>query len=604
MSLLFCQGSREMFSSIKWKFVVIYFVLIFIAMIISGVFIVGKLEKEQINNIKNEMELTVEAILSSSSYLSEEHWLEHRAEIQARLSEWRIGANESVYALDMEEVPKIVATSAKGLTQVVDIYSSKIIHPMLVEQARKGKAFEIVSDEQGKSHQHLAYPVFSNSGELRGMIYMVADLDKVYQSMNESQRIIFRAILIALFITVILGFLIANGITEPIRDVTKKAELMARGDFNQQVEVKSEDEIGQLAMMFNALTKKLNMTISEMNLEKSKLNAIFEYMTEGVVAIDIQGNIIRMNPIAARLLGYSSSEEGRGHRFPRALLDVDEISFSEEESAEEKLITITGMVYKVKYALFKDDNLQIGGLIVVFQDMTKEHKLDEIRKEFVANVSHELKTPLTTIKTYTETLMESDVDMATARNFLAVIDKESDRMTRLVRDLLDLSNMDYGKSVWKSDEVSLSELLSEVLEQLNYSIQEKGHVLHTSIEVLPTMILDRDAVERVLLNVLSNSIKYTENGGTLNVSLRREDGVAVIRVKDNGIGIGEGELERVFERFYRVEKGRSREMGGTGLGLAIAKEIVEGHGGTIRMDSKLGAGTETTIRLPFRERGE
>lgn len=593
-----------MFSSIKWKFVVIYFVLIFIAMIISGVFIVGNLEKEQINNIKNEMELTVEVILSGSSYLSEEHWLKHRAEIQLMLSELRIGSNESVYALDMEDVPTIVASSARDLTQVADIYSNKIIHPLLVERARSVKSFEVVSDEHGRSYQHFAYPVFSNSGELRGMIYMVSDLDKVYRSMNESQRIIFRAILIALFITVILGFLIANGITEPIRDVTKKAELMARGDFNQQVEVKSEDEIGQLAMMFNALTRKLNLTISEMNLEKSKLNAIFEYMTEGVVAIDIQGNIIRMNPIAARLLGYSSSEEGRGHRFPRALLDVDEVSFSEEESAEEKLITIVGMVYKVKYALFKDDNLQIGGLIVVFQDMTKEHKLDEIRKEFVANVSHELKTPLTTIKTYTETLMESDVDMATARNFLSVIDKESDRMTRLVRDLLDLSNMDYDKSVWKSDEVSLSALLSEVLDKLDYSIREKGHVLHTSIEVLPTMILDRDAVERVLLNIISNSVKYTEGGGELSVSLRREGGVAVIRVKDNGIGIGEEELERVFERFYRVEKGRSREMGGTGLGLAIAKEIVEGHGGTIRMESKLGEGTETTVRLPFRERKE
>ena len=593
-----------MFSSIKWKFVVIYFVLIFIAMIISGVFIVGNLEKEQINNIKNEMELTVEVILSGSSYLSEEHWLNHRAEIQLLLSELRIGSNESVYALDMEDVPTIVASSARDLTQVTDIYSNKIIHPLLVERARSIKSFEVVPDVHGRSYQHFAYPVFSNSGELRGMIYMVSDLDKVYRSMNESQRIIFRAILIALFITVILGFLIANGITEPIRDVTKKAELMARGDFNQQVEVKSEDEIGQLAMMFNALTRKLNLTISEMNLEKSKLNAIFEYMTEGVVAIDIQGNIIRMNPIAARLLGYSSSEEGKGQRFPRAILDVDEVSFSEEESAEEKLITIVGMVYKVKYALFKDDNLQIGGLIVVFQDMTKEHKLDEIRKEFVANVSHELKTPLTTIKTYTETLMESDVDMATARNFLSVIDKESDRMTRLVRDLLDLSNMDYGKSVWKSDEVSLSALLSEVLEKLDYSIREKGHVLHTSIEVLPTMILDRDAVERVLLNIISNSVKYTDSGGELSVSLRREGDIAVIRVKDNGIGIGEEELERVFERFYRVEKGRSREMGGTGLGLAIAKEIVEGHGGTIRMESKLGEGTETIVRLPFRERKE
>lgn len=594
-----------MFSSIKWKFVVIYFVLIFIAMIISGVFIVGKLEKEQINNIMSEMELTVEMILSSSAYFSEEHWIEHRDEIRSKLTTVRIGANESVYALDMEDVPKIIATSAKDPTSLTDIYSNKIINPMLVEQARKGKAFESVSDNQGgRTYQHLAYPVFSNNGELRGMIYMVSNLEKVYRSMNESQRIIFRAILIALFITVILGFLIANGITEPIRDVTKKAELMARGDFNQQVEVKSEDEIGQLAMMFNALTKKLNLTISEMNLEKSKLNAIFEYMTEGVVAIDIQGNIIRMNPIAAGLLGYSSSEEGRGKPFPRAILDVDEVSFSEEDSAVEKLITITGFVYKVKYALFKDDNLQIGGLIIVFQDMTKEHKLEEIRKEFVANVSHELKTPLTTIKTYTETLMESDVDMATARNFLGVIDKESDRMTRLVRDLLDLSNMDYGKSVWKTDEVSLSELLTEVLQKLDYSIREKEHVLRTSIEVLPPMILDRDAVERVLLNVISNSVKYTDNGGTLNVSLRRESGYAIIRVKDNGIGIGEEELERVFERFYRVEKGRSREMGGTGLGLAIAKEIVEGHGGTIRMDSKLGEGTETTVRLPFRDRKE
>lgn len=591
-----------MFASIKWRFTVIYFILIFIAMLIFGMFIVVNLEKQQTANIIRNMEITSEALLSASSFFAEDDWSQNSKEIQSIVDAWRVAQNESLYVIDMQKIPTIVATSVSGV-RLSDIYSNRMIDPILVETVENGErgSVEKYDYNSGKAFQHFALPVFSNSGEIKGIIYMTSDLEQVYQAQEQTINTIVVGILIALIITLGLGFIIANSITEPIRDVTEKAELMAEGDFNQTVDVKSNDEIGQLAIMFNYLTGKLNMTLQEMSLEKSKLDKIFEYMTEGVVAVHVDGTIIHANPIAVKILGYNNAEECHGRFFPRAILDLESVfNIEDNEEKEERLLTINNLVYKVKHAIFKNDENSIGGVIIVFQDMTKEHKLDEIRKEFVANVSHELKTPLTTVKTYTETLLESEVDRDTEKSFLSVIDKECDRMTKLVRDLLELSNIDYDRSRWKFDSVSLKAIVEDVLRKLDYSANTKGHELNFECEAdIPNIDLDSDAIERVIINIVSNSIKYTENGGKIDVKLSTDGNYAVLSVKDNGLGIPKEDLDRVFERFYRVEKGRSREMGGTGLGLSIAKEIVEGHSGTISMDSEFGKGTETTIRLPF-----
>ncbi|MBU5257132.1 HAMP domain-containing sensor histidine kinase [Tissierella praeacuta] len=596
-----------MFASIKWRFIVVYFLLVFIAMVIVGIFIIGRLETQQIANITSSMEQNIQTIIESSSYLAEDDWLSVQSEIQQTLSEWRLGSNEILYVIYDEELPTIIASSSKEYKEVVgkNALYSKLDPTLIVDAYYRGekKASQVTRENK---ENHIAYPVLTGVGKVKGVIYMVSDLQNVYVTVNESKKILTNATVMALLITVFLGYLIASSITEPIRDVTNKAEEMAMGNFDQFVEVKSDDEIGQLASMFNHLTLKLKDTIQEMDLERSKLDTIFNYMAEGVIAVDINGNIIHANPIAMDILESTQGkilESGSTFReiISLKLINLEGINYDDEATLDgARTLEIDSHVYKVKYAPFKNEKNNIGGLIIVFQDMTNEHKLDNMRKEFVANVSHELKTPITTIKSYTETLMENTVNDEIGKKFLSVIDDECDRMTRLVRDLLQLSNLDYKKTTWKKQEVSVNELLKEILLKLEFSFKEKQHnVIVNMEENLPNIVIDKDGIEQVILNIVSNAIKYTENNGEIEIISRSLDKFISIEIKDNGIGIPKEDQNRIFERFYRVEKGRSRESGGTGLGLSIAKQIIEAHGGEILLESDFNEGTTVEIRIPF-----
>lgn len=589
-----------MFSSIRWKFIVVYFLLVFIAMVIVGIFIVDRLEQQQINSLVISMEHKLENIASSSSYLTSNDWVTNREEIQNQINDWGLSSTETLYVILNEDIPTILASYPKQNERLVgkSAFQQKFIDPSLVLRAFEGRKAVNKEVIDGILLEHIAYPVFSSIGKVKGILYMTADLQNVYATVNQSKTILTNATFLALVITVLLGFLIASSITEPIHDVTKKAEEMAMGNFDQFVEVKSDDEIGQLASMFNHLTLKLKETIQDMDLERSKLDTIFNYMAEGVVAIDRSGSIIHANPIALEILNLGNDFGEK--KFNLGDINLGNINYNNINSLEGDVITeINLQVFKVKYAPFKNEKNNIGGLIVVFQDITHEHKLDNMRKEFVANVSHELKTPITTIKSYTETLMEDDIDKDIRDRFLTVIDSECDRMTRLVRDLLQLSNLDYKKTNWKKVEIFLGETLKDIISKLDLVIKEKGHKVILKIEEdIPSIIADKDGIEQVILNIISNSIKYTEENGQLEIKAYKEEENVVVSVKDNGIGIPENDLARIFERFYRVEKGRSRDLGGTGLGLSIAKEIIEAHKGSIILNSAPNMGTEVIIKLP------
>ena len=599
-----------MFSSIKWRFIVVYFLLVLIAMIIVSVFIVGRLESQQIANITNSMEQSIETILETSSYLAEDDWSQYQEEIQATLNEWKIGSNQTFYVIynNDDDIPTIIASSSKQYEKLVgqNALSYTSIDPTLILKAYEGDISNGVKEARNENSlfNHVAYPVLTEVGKIKGVLYMEADLQNVFVTVSESRKILTSATMIALSITVALGFLISSSITEPIRDVTNKASEMASGNFDQFVEVKSDDEIGQLASMFNHLTLKLKDTIQEMDIEKSKLDATFNYMAEGVIAIDKKGHIIHGNPIAMEILELT--QENNENNLLREeilsnLINLNNINYEDKTTLEgENTLKIKDNFYKIKYAPFKNEKNNIGGIIIVFQDMTSEHKLDNMRKEFVANVSHELKTPITTIKSYTETLMDGEMDTEITNKFLNVIDNECDRMARLVKDLLQLSNLDYEKVNWKKQEVDMKDFTENILMKLDFAFKEKNHIKDVYIEDnLPKITIDKDGIEQVILNIISNSIKYTESNGKIQISVQQNNNNLQIVVKDNGIGIPSKDQERIFERFYRVEKGRSRELGGTGLGLSIAKQIIEAHMGKIELSSVFGEGTTVSIKIPF-----
>ena len=449
----------------------------------------------------------------------------------------------------------------------------------------------------------MAMPILSSGNELLGVIYLNVDLTQINKSILNIKNILTSATIWAICFTVLLGSVLAKTITSPIKEVTSQAEKLARGDFGQIISVKSDDEIGQLTEMFNYLTVRLKSTLDEMYNEKSKMETILTYMTDGVIAVDMTGTILHANPAAFKV-------------FRLAQGDIDNKSFDEitnmlnigfqlgnlfeDEKEKHNLLNYNDTVIKVSTVPFKNERYEIAGAILVFQDVTEEENLDRMRKEFVANVSHELRTPLTTIKSYAETLLLSDLeDDETTTKFLKVIDSESDRMTRLVKDLLMLSRIDYEKEQWEMKEIDLSKIASDCLDKMQISAKQKHQSISLDIsDEFHKVIGDKDRIEQVIINIISNSIKYTPEGGNIWMELFEEGNYVAIKISDNGIGVPKEDARRLFERFYRVDKARSRVLGGTGLGLSIARQIIEAHNGIISLDSDFGQGTEVTIKIP------
>ena len=599
-----------MFKSIRWKFITIYFLLVFIAMVIVSVFITQQFESQQMEQITKSMKDHINNIYDRTTTLQEDNWDELKDEIRYDISKVQLALNGSLYIINDENL-EIVGSYPNDNYFGKSVIENKNINIALLIESSKGEMVEMVSskkiDEINRRVKHIAYPMFTNEGEVKGIIYFTVKLDDIDYTMSRINTILIRASLIALMFTVILGFFLAKSITGPINDVTIKAEKMAKGDFDQIVEVKSDDEIGQLANMFNYLTQKLKTTISEVYREKSKMETTFNYMADGVVTININGKIIYVNPIALDILKLTS-EEIENKQYDEVVDGLNEklsLNYIKEKEGWEgnEIIELNNGIYSAKYAPFKNDEDEIGGLIFVFQDITEQHKLENMRREFVANVSHELKTPITTIKSYTETLLDGameDEDLAV--QFLNVVNSESDRMARIVSDLLQLSNLDYKKTKWNKEILSVDSLLREIYLKMNISAKERKQKLIFDIEEdVNDVIFDKDGLEQVVLNIISNAIKYTPNGGEIQVIASNQEDKVIISVKDNGMGIPEEDLGRIFERFYRVDKARSREFGGTGLGLSIAKQIIEDHNGQIIINSENNIGTEVILILPIEQ---
>ncbi|WP_430515463.1 ATP-binding protein [Thermoanaerobacter thermohydrosulfuricus] len=363
---------------------------------------------------------------------------------------------------------------------------------------------------------------------------------------------------------------------------------MAEGNFDVTIKIKSNDEIGKLGEMFNFLSLRLKQTLNDIQGEKNKIEAIIQFMTDGVVATDAKGNIIHYNEAAEKMLTVKL-ELG---------MPIEGILNLEKEDAVATM-NCGNKVLTVNIAPLKS-NQQIEGYVYVLHDITEQHKLDAMRKEFVANVSHELRTPLATIKSYVETLLYSDVDAEYLKRFLKIIDSETDRMTRLVKDLLLLSKMDSEDKNLKFEHKNLNEVIIDVINRLSIEAHKKNQKLIVDLQETPRHVyIDKDKMEQVIVNLVTNAIKYTPENGMIKVMTEYDENFATFIVEDNGIGIPKEDLPRIFERFYRVDKARSRELGGTGLGLSIVKQIVELHKGEVNIESEVGKGTIVRVKLPY-----
>lgn len=584
--------------SIKSRFILIYVVLVLISMFIASTFIIDRLENVQIETATTSMEKTMDTLATTTSAFFKDNNYKTLPQLDQTLKDWGISSEESAYIISSDEVPQIIA-STKNISSEdqKDAYSFKYIEPKLVMDAVKGKSREKIVDYKNEKavEKHIARPILSADGKILAIIYMTRNLNSIYSVIEDSKVIITYATIISLITTSILGYFIANSITGPIRNLTKKAKAMAKGNFNQSVEVKSNDEIGELGLMFNFLTKELRETIEKMDLEKSKLNTIFNYMAEGVIAIDRNNKLIHANSIAKKILNISEKDFNREINLKS--INLYNIDYKKVETLKgEELTKISDTFYKIKYAPYKSDAFINSGLIIVLQDVNKEHMLDIMRKEFVANVSHELKTPITTIRSYTETLLDSDLDKFSQKKFLKVIDRENSRMSRIVTDLLSLSNIDYNRDNLHFVRFDTYEFIDEAIESQSLLITQKKHKIELDIDMdIKDIYADKNGADQILTNIISNACKYTPDFGKISISAKNLDDFVEIKVSDNGIGIPKEDLPRITERFYRVEKGRSRAMGGTGLGLSIANEMIKSLGGNLKVESIFGEGTSITL---------
>lgn len=330
-------------------------------------------------------------------------------------------------------------------------------------------------------------------------------------------------------------------------------------------------------------------------------NRIFLHMTDGIIAFDMEGKIILINPAAKKLLSISPEDATFDEVFGKFNLDInmEKIIYLENWTSTEERIEVEDRYVNAFFAPFRNENDRPAGVITVLQDITEHVKLDNMRKEFIADVSHELKTPITSIMGYADTLLEGEYDKEVQQKFLNVIATEARRMAKLVTDLLTLSRYDNNKNKIQKEQFDLGELVKKCQDKLAIEIKKKEHEVNCFVTAdVPLVYADKSDVERVVLNILSNSIKYTPDAGKISIYVGFVYNDAYIKILDNGIGIPEEDLSKIFERFYRVDKARTREMGGTGLGLSIAKDLLDKNGGSIDIKSIVGEGTEVVIKVP------
>lgn len=587
-----------MFKTIRWRFVLIYFMLVFIAMIIAGVFIINSYTNYYEEDVESRID-DIDAVINQN--LEKIDDLEEEADkVYEMLTSFQSsGFSQEIFILSLDNY--MIASTLGELT--IDPMSM-LDYDLLVTGMLKTQEEATANNRDNFTFDKI-FPIIKD-GEKVGNVYIRYDMTDVYRALDKNRWIIVQATALASIITIILGFFIARSITEPINDVTFKAAKMANGDFNQYVEVKSEDEIGKLAGMFNTLTNRLKESLSEVYQEKSKMEAIVNQMADGLIAIDLDGNVVHINQRALQILRLR--EKDAEHLRYDYLINRYNIALSLETIKEtgkwigKETVYGSESIYSLKYAPFEDDNDNKIGIVIIIQDITEEERLEKMRREFVANVSHELKTPLTSIKSYIETILDGVVeDPESVREFLQVVNNESDRMTRLVRDLLQLGNFDAKKVKFDFEYHDYIDLIRKTTDKIRVMAVKKHHeIFYDCSEREIVGYFDYDRIEQVVLNILSNAVKYTPDHGVIRVACTREGDEVSLTIADNGLGIPKADLDRIFERFYRVDKARSRELGGTGLGLSIAKEIVEAHEGHVKIESEVGAGTTVSIRIPLK----
>ncbi|MCT4479792.1 cell wall metabolism sensor histidine kinase WalK [Peribacillus frigoritolerans] len=600
------------FRSIHFKFVLIYVLLIFVAMQIIGVYFVGELEENLVGNFTKSIKGHVNLL----TYSIGEEMEKERGEEDPTLEEAieTILKDRDNSSNDISEVRvidtrsrRVIGTSARGNQDIVGKKTTEVLIKNTLIYGKEDN--DIFRDKKtGRRLWVLSTPVEAN-GEVIGAVYVIAEMENVFEQMDEINSIFMTGTAIALVITAILGILLARTITRPMSDMRKQALVMAKGNFSRKVRVYGDDEIGQLAVTFNNLTKKLQESQSSTEGERRKLSSVLANMTDGVISTDRRGRVNLINEPAAQLLNVSR-ETVMNQPIIEVLGLEEEYKFEDLLEERESVILDYSkknrpFILRGNFSVIQKETGFVNGLITVLHDITEQEKIESERREFVANVSHELRTPLTTMRSYLEALAEGAwKDEEIAPSFLSVTQNETERMIRLVNDLLQLSKMDSKDYRLKTGWVNFNKFYDHIIDRFEMTKNDDITFKRDLPKEAYFVDIDEDKITQVLYNVISNSLKYSPEGGQVTFRVRASDGFIIVSITDQGVGIPKNVIDKIFDRFYRVDKARARNLGGTGLGLAIAKEMVVAHGGKIWAESVDGKGTTVFFTLPYEQEEE
>ena len=455
-------------------------------------------------------------------------------------------------------------------------------------------------------HKNMLYiaAVFGKDEPL-GFVRLSLPLSDVDMVSAKLKRILLYALLIAFLVSVLVSFFVSFFISKPIKDISTAAAGIAKGNFSKKISIRTNDEIGDLAATFNYMGEEVRSRIDQITGTNARLEAVFSSMFDGLIVVDPKGTILLMNRAIRDMFMVNKDPVGRK---PLEVIRNIEV----QESVDKLLKMTNGMEAKeISILMPPQKTLMIHGTpiiregktegaVLVFHDITEIRRLENIRKDFVANVSHELRTPVSSIKGFAETLGAGALeDKEHAKDFVKIIESNADRLVRLIDDLLDLSKIETGKIKLNLKSCSMRMIANKVIKDLENAAGEKSIKIENNMDKdIKDIKVDESMSTQVFYNLIDNAIKYTDNGGSVKISAEELKNFVSVKVSDNGIGIPEKDIPRIFERFYCVDKTRSRKSGGTGLGLSIIKHIVEEHGGQVSVESILGQGSTFTFTLP------
>ena len=613
------QKVKRFFRSIQFKIPVLFIFMLMISLQLIVANFLRQLETQMISNFQEQIQLQVGFLKNSVQpiLIKDDKDEVKIAEIAKILQDYPAGSS-IVEARIIDTQGYILGTTNQSQQSVIGTRTTEADAQQVL---LTNTVYTYNYTEQDIRYWKVVSPISTpsgNSGNPLGIISVTTNIESRYTQVKDIGVIFVSSSLIAIILVIIITFLISQGITKPIAEMKKQTEKIAEGNYTGEVKIYSDDEIGQLGQAINDLSFKIKEAQESTESERQRLDSVLRHMSDGVIATDRRGRIVIMNTAALDILNLKS-EKVIGIPLLSILPLEEKVSFRELlETQQEQLIHLEDdgedSIIQCEFSVIQRESGFISGLVCVLTDVTEQQKIDRERRNFVSNVSHELRTPLTSIKSYTEALVDGAWEnKEIAPGFLKVIETETERMMRMITDLLNLSRMDQNRLGLEKEFINMNELVVHIVNRFEMVLQSepyrnKNYSILTDITQRDLWVeLDQDKMTQVFDNIINNAIKYSPDGGRIIVRLMETHTDIIVSVTDEGLGISRKDIPHLFDRFYRVDKARSRAMGGSGLGLAIAQEVVQLHGGKIWVNSIENKGSTFFVSLPyipFEEDGE